>query len=93
MFILDCTGSMGSWIKAAKNEILSIIDFTMNQYFGIEIRVSIIAYRDIQDAERFEIFDFSTDYQSAFQFIEQLVAKGGGDAPEDIAGAFDKALT
>jgi hypothetical protein len=29
MFILDCTGSMGSWIRAAKKELHNIIDFVM----------------------------------------------------------------
>jgi hypothetical protein len=30
MFIIDCTGSMGSWIKACKKEILSIVDCVRN---------------------------------------------------------------
>jgi hypothetical protein len=30
MFIMDCTGSMGPWIDAAKREIKSIIDTLKN---------------------------------------------------------------
>jgi len=30
MFIIDCTGSMGSWITACKKEILSIVDCVRN---------------------------------------------------------------
>ena len=35
MFIIDCTGSMGSWINASKKEIKSIIECIRNQYYGI----------------------------------------------------------
>ena len=51
MFIIDCTGSMGSWIEACKKEIRSIIDCVRNQHFNIQIRVSIVAYRDHCDKE------------------------------------------
>ena len=47
MFILDCTGSMGSWIAASKREITNIIDFIQSEFQISGIRVSIIAYRDI----------------------------------------------
>ena len=30
MFIIDCTGSMGSWINACKQEIRAIIDCVRN---------------------------------------------------------------
>ncbi len=60
MFIIDCTGSMGSWIEASKKEIKSIIECIRNQYFGIIIRVSIVAYRDHCDGDKIsEIFPFS----------------------------------
>jgi len=46
MFIIDCTASMSSWINASKKEIISIMDAVRNQFFNIQIRVSIVAYRD-----------------------------------------------
>ncbi len=62
MFILDCTGSMGSWIKACKKEIISIIDCVRNQIFNIQIRASVVAYRDILDGDLVsEVFGFNTD--------------------------------
>ena len=51
MFIIDCTGSMGSWIETCKKEIKAIIDCVRNQHFNIKIRVSIVAYRDHCDGE------------------------------------------
>lgn len=60
MFIIDCTGSMGSWIEACKREIKSIIDCIRNQFFNIQIRVSIVAYRDHCDGNLIsEVFPFS----------------------------------
>jgi hypothetical protein len=42
---------MGSWIEACKKEIKSIIDCVRNQHLNIQIRVSVIAYRDHCDGE------------------------------------------
>jgi hypothetical protein len=73
MFIIDCTGSMGSWIEASKKEIKSIIECIRNQYFGIQIRISIIAYRDHCDGKMIsEIFSFSEDVEAAKKFISSL---------------------
>ena len=70
MFIIDCTGSMASWIEASKKEIKSIIECIRNQYFGIEIRVSVVAYRDHCDGKDVEeVFPFSTNVDSAKTFI------------------------
>ncbi len=93
MFIIDCTGSMGCWIEACKKEIKSIIDCVRNQHFGIQIRVSIVAYRDHCDGDRIkEIFPFSNDIVACRKFLERLDACGGGDCPEDVAGGFENAL-
>ncbi len=93
MFIIDCTGSMGSWIGACKKEIKSIIDCVRNQHFNIQIRVSVVAYRDHCDGKKIqEIFPFNTDIASCQKFISGLEATGGGDGPEDVAGGFENAL-
>lgn len=93
MFIIDCTGSMGSWIEACKKEIKSIIDCVRNQHFNIQIRVSIVAYRDHCDGELIkEIFPFSQNIEGCQAFLKKLIATGGGDGPEDVAGGFENAL-
>ena len=46
MFIMDCTGSMEPWIEKCKIEIAAIISYIQNQFYKINIRVSIVAYRD-----------------------------------------------
>jgi vacuole morphology and inheritance protein 14 len=92
MFIIDCTGSMSAWINASKDEITSIIEYVRTQNYGIQIRVSIVAYRDIRDSKRFEVLPFTEDTALPKKFISGLVADGGDDGPEDIAGGFKLAL-
>ena len=93
MFIIDCTGSMGSWINTCKQEIKAIIDCVRNQHFNIKIRISIVAYRDHCDGEDIsEVFRFSDDIAACQKFLKDLRATGGGDMPEDVAGGFENAL-
>mgnify|MGYP002372681036 CR=1 FL=1 len=49
MFIMDCTGSMGSWIKAAKQELYNILDYVMEEHEGARIFISVVVYRDFCD--------------------------------------------
>lgn len=92
MFILDCTGSMSSWIKACKNELNNIINQVLYEHEGATINISIVAYRDVQDKKRFEVLPFTREKDIVIQFIAKLTAMGGGDTPQDICGAFKQAL-
>lgn len=93
MFILDCTGSMSSWIKAAKQELFNIIDFVMQEHEGAKIFVSVVAYRDICDKEKnLQVLPFTNQKDTAHSFISSLSAMGGGDTPEDVCGGFQEAL-
>jgi hypothetical protein len=49
MLILDCTGSMGKWIKEAKDEIKNIIGNVRIMKEDLSVRVSIVCYRDFDD--------------------------------------------
>ena len=55
------------------------------------IKLGFLAYRDIEDKKRFEIHPFTDDIHSLEKFIEKLIANGGGDTPEDVIGALQKA--
>lgn len=85
---MDCTGSMGGWIAVCKKEILSILEYIKESHKGTKIRISYVGYRDHCDkGQRFITHDFSDDVQSVKKVIDSSQASGGGDAPEDIAGA------
>ncbi|EAR88738.2 mhck/ef2 kinase domain protein (macronuclear) [Tetrahymena thermophila SB210] len=93
MIVLDCTGSMQSWISACKQNILKIIQNVKQQFQGSELRVGIVAYRDHCDTQRIEMYPFiNQDYENLEKFISSLKATGGGDEPEDLAGALETAI-
>lgn len=94
MFIIDCTGSMSSWIEASKNYMIQIIDFIRKNNEGALIRVSIVAYRDICDpSTRFEVKAFTDKIDELIvPFISKLSASGGGDTPQDLLGGLELAV-
>ena len=61
LFIVDCTGSMSSWIEAVKLEIEGIVSAVCNQHSGSIVRVGFVGYRDYGDTNRFEVADFTED--------------------------------
>lgn len=94
MFIMDITGSMGMWLTEAKANIDSIITEITENNPCSKIRVSFIGYRDYDDRIKGDFIckDFTENVEEVKKFIKDLDAYGGGDEPEDIAGAFDAAL-
>ena len=58
----------------------------------MKIRVGFVGYRDITDKQRFDIIDFTENVDEVKKFIGKLVAMGGGDTCEDLAGGFQKTL-
>lgn len=54
--LLDCTGSMGSWIQRSKDTLKEIIHSVKKENESLVVRVCFIGYRDIKDRNRFDIF-------------------------------------
>ena len=92
MFLVDCTGSMSSWINTVKEQLYNIIDSVGVENPMSSIRISFVGYRDFCDKERFSIIDFTEDAAAVTKFIAGVQAIGGGDLPEDISGGLQKAL-
>jgi len=89
-FVLDVTGSMAAEIEAMK----STIDTVASQIVSAgqaDVRLAIVAYRDYGDSPAFEIKDFSDDIDSFRAFVDGLSASGGGDTPEALNEAMDRA--
>lgn len=82
MFIIDCTGSMSSWIKAVKKELYGIIDQVLLEHEGARINISVVAYRDHCDKDkRLEVLGFTDKKDIVLDFVSKLAAMGGGDSP------------
>lgn len=93
MFIMDCTGSMSSWIFQCQKELGNIIDFIKEANPYSEVNVGFVGYRDHCDGEnRLTHHPFTTDVEIVKTFINKTSASGGGDEPEDLAGGLDLAL-
>ncbi len=50
-FMMDCTGSMGSWIESVKQNITKVRDRLETQYKGCNLRVSFVRYTDYDQPE------------------------------------------
>lgn len=104
LFLFDITGSMGPFINGAKDNIKTIIPTTIanlektlsekynTKNITIHPRISIVGYRDFTDVQHFEFVDFTNDINSIHATLSVFRACGGGDAPEDIFGAFKLAM-
>ncbi|CAF4820506.1 unnamed protein product, partial [Rotaria sp. Silwood1] len=98
-FCLDCTGSMSRWISAAKDQMKSIIEgitkLIEKEYpsLKLQLRFAIVGYRDIGDQPQFFTQDFTDDTNQVINFLNTLIANGGGDIPEDVLSALDRCLT
>ena len=91
---MDITGSMGSFLEAAKDNLINIINRIISECPGIDINIGFIGYRDIEEFNfgEYSEIDFTKNYTYVKEIIDNVWAYGGGDSPEDIAGAFEMAL-
>ena len=83
-FVLDTTGSMGPLIEGAKRKIWSIATAIVDANPDAEIRMGLVAYRDIGDEYVTKTFNLTTDIQDLYANLLELRARGGGDWPESV---------
>ena len=82
--LMDCTGSMSSWITRSKDTLKEIIDAVKSQNTGLKVRVAFVGYRDIEHSQRFTIQEFTDDIELVKKFISKTGTTGGADWPEDV---------
>ena len=95
MFIMDLTGSMSMWLNEAKKSVNSIIEEIADNNPGSKIRLSFIGYRDYTEPKQIRIYnniEFNDNIKEFNKFLSGLDCYGGGDEPEDVVGALNKAL-
>jgi hypothetical protein len=91
-FVLDTTGSMGGLIEGAKRKIWSIATTIVDTNPDADIRMGLVAYRDIGDDYVTKVFDLTPDIQDIYGNLLALNARGGGDWPESVNEALDVAV-
>ena len=90
-FLVDCTGSMSSYIQEVKEKIQSIIERSKKMLPDLNFSVAFVGYRDHCDgADRVVVLDFTTSILEFQSFMGSVGAKGGGDTPEDVFGGIEE---
>jgi hypothetical protein len=92
-FVLDTTGSMGPLIESAKRKIWSIATAIVDANPGAEVRMGLVAYRDIGDDYVTKTYNLTTDIQDLYANLLEFKARGGGDWPESVNEALHVGVT
>lgn len=90
-FIVDTTGSMGSFIEAAKQQLLDAMSLLSSDR-DIDLQVGLVEYRDHppQDAMITRVYHLKSNLQQMQKEINKLQAQGGGDGAEAVyRGVYD----
>ena len=90
LFLIDATGSMGDYIRAAKEESENISTQLRSSYPEYNFQYGYVFYRDPIDSKSdiHEVIDLTDNVNSLPEKIGKIKADGGGDLPEDWVGAF-----
>eukprot|EP00048_Salpingoeca_helianthica_P015111 m.225090 g.225090 ORF g.225090 m.225090 type:complete len:445 (-) comp16618_c0_seq1:31-1365(-) len=94
VFVMDCTGSMGSYIASAQQTIADIIEQIVAAEKA-DVRFGLVAYRDHPPQESTfvtNVYPFSSSVKTMRTNLNQLSANGGGDGPEAVVDGLHAAL-
>jgi len=93
MFVVDATGSMGDEISFLQSELSDVL-YQCSSLRNIEnIKVGSVFYRDHYEDYLTRVSPLSDDLDLTVQFIEEQSAAGGGDFPEAVDIALEKAVS
>lgn len=88
---------MKPWINRAKETLSEVIDSVVQESKEegenpLIVRVCFIGFRDHKDDERFSVCPFTEDVQTVKDFMNNCIAEGGKDIPEDVVGGLKMCL-
>ncbi|KAL4478621.1 hypothetical protein ABPG74_006856 [Tetrahymena malaccensis] len=93
-FLVDATGSMQKHVDQVRQKINQICKSIQNsQKEETKIYVSMVAYRDRNDAKQTEKIDFTNNLDEFKSFVGQLEFQGGGDECEDVIAGFKEVIS
>ncbi|KAL6055637.1 VWFA domain-containing protein [Balamuthia mandrillaris] len=93
-FLVDCTGSMGSWIDAVKDSIQQMAFDLQSEHPQNSFFWSFVRYTDYDQpaSTRTSYLPFTNQLSTFKSFVGGIVANGGGDGPEDVMGGLQVML-
>ena len=94
LFVMDITGSMSPYLNQSKQNIINIMNKIILECPGIDINLGFIGYRDVYEInnKNYVDIDFTQNHKSLQNSIQNVIASGGGDGPEDVAWALERVL-
>ena len=94
IYLLDATGSMGSYLAAARDQCINISNQLKSELPKFDFNFGAIFYRDPVDCpgETNHTYSLKNDVTLLKNELSSETATGGGDGPEDWVGAYDLAL-
>lgn len=90
-FVIDTTGSMGDELEYIKGEFNSIVSMINSTYQVDTMRFALVVYRDTGDTYITQEYDFTTSVDQMRGWLSNQAASGGGDYPEAMDIALQKA--
>ncbi len=92
VFAVDTTGSMGGLLDGAKRTVWSIANQVRDLEKDADLRVGLVAYRDLGDEYVTRDFSLTDDLDAVFTELSSYQAGGGGDVPENVDAALHNAV-
>ena len=92
LLTIDATGSMGDELKYLQSELQAIVDRVEASNPSVDIRHSLVVYRDKGDEYIVRDFPFTGDIEGFKKSLNRQRARGGGDMPEAMHTAMTAGL-
>ncbi|HEX6375114.1 MAG TPA: VWA domain-containing protein [Allosphingosinicella sp.] len=93
MLAIDTTGSMGDEINYLKSELRAILADIRRAHPGLDIRLGLVAYRDLGDVYVTRTYPFVANLEAMQANLRAQYAEGGGDYPEAMDLALARAVS
>jgi hypothetical protein len=91
-FVVDATGSMSDELNYLKTELIDVISRVKTANPNSSVSTASVFYRDEGDEYVTKNSNFTSDINTTAGFIKKQWAAGGGDTPEAVHSALDKAV-
>lgn len=91
-FALDTTGSMGSYIREARERIRAIAQGLAEGDPRPVVRFGLVEFRDKGDDYVTRVHPFTADLNEMQGYLDASGASGGGDTPEAVLEGVDAAI-
>jgi len=93
VIVLDCTGSMSDEIAFLKSELRAILDDLKARHPELDLRVGLVAYRDIGDTFVTRTYPLTASLDDLQAAIAKQTGDGGGDMPEAVDQALARGVS